>query len=112
MEHWRTKHKRHKFQKETIADALSKQVKPELPCQIVLTRIAPRKLDEEDNLPMSMKWVKDAVADWLVPGLRAGRADDDKRLSWAFKQERGAVREYSLVIEFCSAHEAPLAQAG
>lgn len=56
-------------------------------------------LDEGDNLPMSMKYFKDAIADWFYPGLAAGRADDNKSLKWFFKQEKGKVKEYGLKVE-------------
>jgi hypothetical protein len=67
-----------------------------LPCHIVLTRIGKKKLDS-DNLPMSMKWVRDAVADQLIPGLLPGRADDDSRITWDYAQE--IAKEYAVRIE-------------
>ena len=98
-EHWSKKSKRHKSQHFLIECFMNQQPDIELPVLITLTRIAPRMLDAEDNLPASCKWYKDALADYLIPGKSAGRADDDKRLSWRFKQEKGKVREYALKVE-------------
>lgn len=55
--------------------------KPELPCHIVLVRIAPRELDRHENLPMAFKAVVDGIADWF------GINDRDKRLSFEYEQE-------------------------
>lgn len=97
-EHWTKRHARRKKQKIAIKFSLSKShIKP--PCEVTLTRIAPRMLDSEDNLPSSLKASKDAVADFLVPGLQAGRADSDDRIKWFFRQEKGNVKEYALKIE-------------
>lgn len=60
---------------------------PELPVTVTFYRGAPRMLDEEDNLRMAFKWIKDHAADKLVPGLAPGHADGDKRLKFAYGQE-------------------------
>lgn len=69
-----------------------------LPCKITFVRIAPRQLDDFENLPMSMKWLKDCLADLLIPGLAKGRADDDNRIEWAVKQEKGKPKEYAIRV--------------
>lgn len=56
-------------------------------------------MDKEDNLPMSFKWVKDAIADILIPGKAAGRADDSCLLKWEFDQEKGKPKEKSMRVE-------------
>ena len=62
--------------------------------RIALTRIAPRRLDKEDNLGMALKAAKDGVADAL------GFKDDaDKRLVWELGQETGKPHEYAVRIE-------------
>jgi hypothetical protein len=58
------------------------------PCRVRLTRIGPRKLDE-DSFIYSFKYVRDEVADLLIPGLARGRADGDKRITWEYVQETG-----------------------
>lgn len=98
-EHWTKKAKRHRAQREIIYSYWNRE-KPEmqLPCSITLTRIAPRKLDS-DNLIFALKWVRDCLASLLVPGLRPGRADDDPRIIWNYKQRKGNPKEYLVSIE-------------
>ncbi len=94
------KGKRHKIQKNKIKAVLLSERPPiTIPCSVVLTRIAPRELDEHDNLRMSLKWCADAVAEYLVPGKAVGRADDCKKIKWDYKQKKGGVREYGISIE-------------
>lgn len=70
------------------------------PCKVIITRIAPRMLDTIDNLPMSVKFVIDTVADMLIPGLKPGRADGDSRVKFEIQQRKGDVRENALEIFF------------
>jgi hypothetical protein len=99
-EHWAIKSKRHKQQQFFVRMAMSRDIKQvSLPCHIKLTRIASRSLDY-DNLVSSQKWVLDAVCDLLVPGLRAGRADGDKRISASYFQEKGKLKSIKIEIEF------------
>ncbi len=98
-EHWTTKHKRHKKQKKGIGFVLNPLKPPELPFTIKLIRIAPRKLDEGDNLPSSFKWIRDAIADWITPNLQAGRADDNELIKWEYGQEKGLPKDYAIRIE-------------
>ncbi len=87
-EHWMKKSKRHKLQKTQVGWAL-KCDKPtvKIPCLIKLIRLTARELDG-DNLQMAFKWIRDAVADYIHPGLQAGRADDDKAIKWEYDQEK------------------------
>ena len=104
-EHWSKKHRRKKKQREVIGYFLNSLEKPKLPCRIVLTRIAPRKLDY-DNLVFAQKQVLDVLCDWLIPGLAPGRADGrDEIKGVEYRQERGAPREYALKIEIISLSE-------
>lgn len=105
-EHWGKRHKRHKQQRMILFAAFNNHFKGlrvqepvYLPCHVVMTRIAPRMLDKEDNLPMSMKFVKDWVADYICPGMAPGRADDNKQLSFEFKQEKGLPKQKLLRVE-------------
>lgn len=70
------------------------------PLIIKLTRIAPRMLDDEDNLPISFKSLKDYIANYLHPGLQIGWADGLEDFKWQYAQEKGAVREYAIRVEF------------
>jgi len=90
QEHWGKACKRKKAQRYWILYFFSFHKEPILlPCTVTLTRTGPRFLDKEDNLPMSLKFIKDSIADKLIPGLAPGRADDDPRLEWIYKQEKG-----------------------
>ncbi len=93
-EHWLKKGKRHQHQKWAVIKAFhDNKFKFNLPVEITLIRIAPRSLDKEDNLPCSMKYIKDYIADQLIPGKAAGRADDSKEITWKYEQKRGKVKE-------------------
>lgn len=99
-EHWTVKAKRHRKQKSMIKKIfLSERPKVKPPCTVLLTRIAPGTLDAHDNLPISFKWIVDAIADYLCPGQLAGRADDNKLIEWKYSQKRGKPREYAIQIE-------------
>jgi len=101
-EHWTKKSERHRTQKFLINSYMRKHMnskKEALPCTISMTRIAPRSLDEEENLPMAFKHIKDYIADFLIPGQAMGRADGDKRIRWEYSQEKGKPKEYAIRIQ-------------
>ena len=97
-EHWSKKHKRHKEQKHHIWYQFKKE-NPTiyLPCTIILTRCG-KKLLDDDNLPSSMKWIRDEIANQIFPGLNPGEADSDPSLSWKYKQK--IEKSYSIEILF------------
>ena len=97
-EHWTKKSKRHRMQKKIIQLIWNTSDDDiHLPCHITLTRLATRELDY-DNLVCSMKWVLDSICDLLVPGLRPGRADGDKRITVDYKQDK--AKSMGIRIEF------------
>ena len=112
-EHWGAKHKRHTAQRRELFRALEGVARPRLPATITLTRIAPRKLDRDDNLTNAFKSIKDIIAWWLCmerrdypltilwAGVRhkIGQYDGDPRLTWLYAQERGAPKYYAVRIE-------------
>ena len=109
-EHWTKKHKRHKQQQFFVRSLFrheSAEIK--LPCRIKLTRLGPRFLDP-DNLPPSMKYIQDEIAEILtgkggfyvtrrghIKSIK-GHADNDKRLSWEYAQEK--YTKQAVRIEF------------
>jgi hypothetical protein len=98
-EHW-TKERR---RKQKIKDAVTPFLKPKihlvkLPVSITLIRIAPRKLDEHDNLRMAFKTIADVIAALIFPDLTLGGGDDDDRLRWAYNQFKGKPKEYAFRI--------------
>ena len=96
--HTRSKKHRKTVQEQRNVTRLALQAhvkdRPALPCAVTLTRIAPRFLDWGDNLPMSMKSVRDGVADWF------GIDDADRRLVWRYNQQKPEKpRGFGLVIK-------------
>jgi len=49
-------------------------------------RVASRKLDEGDNLPMAFKYCRDMLSGLLIPGKARGQADSDPRIVWEYGQ--------------------------
>jgi hypothetical protein len=86
-EHWSDANARHRKQKGYVFLC----IKPhrhllKLPCHVTLTRYASSKLDRADNLPMSMKWIYDAVCAVITGDYRPGRADDSEEINVTYKQ--------------------------
>jgi hypothetical protein len=98
FEPWQVKHGRHKQQQRIVSLALNPlKGTIQLPCSILLTRFAPEKLDPFDNLPMSFKYIVDAVCAIITGEYRPGRADGDERISISCHQVKSA--EYGIRIE-------------
>jgi len=96
-EHWRVRQKRAKAQRSAVAlwaprTANVPRDGSALPCTVELVRIAPRKLDSEDNDRMSLKHVRDGIADWL------GVNDRDPRVTWRYNFRREQPRTYGVEI--------------
>ena len=101
-DHWTKKRKRITLQHKWIWHTWNNsQQDIQMPCLIILTRIAPRELDY-DNLVHAFKHIRDAVANICYPGLAPGQADSKKDLSWEYKQEKGSPKEYAVKIEIIS----------
>lgn len=112
-EHWHKKAQRHQQQQHFVRMAYSSlAIKPSTPCQVTLTRLAPRRLDS-DNLQMSFKWIRDELADLILPEetkiyvnrkgklkTLKGRADDDPRITWLYSQERAPALGIRIDVEF------------
>lgn len=98
FEPWQVKHGRHKAQQRIVALMLNPhRAKIKLPCKVMLTRFAPNELDAFENLPMSFKYIVDAICAIITGDYRPGRADSDKRISLACDQVKSA--EYGVRIE-------------
>ncbi len=101
-EHWGSKHRRHKGQRAvtyfTLRDVLGCVSPVQAPMTITLTRIAPRALDEGDNLAASLKACRDGVADYLCGHYGQGQ-DRQPGLHWRYAQRQGyAPRVYGVEI--------------
>jgi hypothetical protein len=90
--HWRKKHRSTKNQGSAVAWLLARATKPQIPCTVLLTRVAPSDGLDDDNLAGSLKAVRDAVAKWLG-------VDDKHRdqVRYRYAQCRG---EWGVRIEF------------
>lgn len=62
--------------------ALAGKRPPPLPCVVSLTRLSPSNGLDDDNLPGSMKGVRDQIAAWL------GVDDRSKLVTWRYDQRR------------------------
>lgn len=91
-EHYMARARRAKAHRECVGWSLKTTKKPELPVVVTLTRIAPRRLDD-DNAIGGLKSARDGVADWL------GIDDADGRVTWLYRQEAQPKR-FALRIEF------------
>ena len=93
--HWRVRHQQAQKQRgdaKTLAQAFL-PVGPGLlerggttwaaALTVKLTRVSPRQLDAEDNLPGAFKSVRDGIADAL------GIDDRDPRVTWSYAQLQG-----------------------
>ncbi len=99
-EHWTETAKRHRLQKSAVRVYLNGKIDESwLPCLVTITRIAPRKLDHRDNLPMSQKWICDAICELLIPGKATGHADSDNRIQVKYEQIKGIPKEYAIEVE-------------
>ena len=108
-EGWQVRRRRQKIQQMAVVAA----IRPHrqyitLPATITFTRIAPRSLDEDNHLS-AWKHIRDSIADILIPGLRPGRADGDKRLTFRYAQAKGKVKEHAVEILITS-NDLPLLQ--
>lgn len=77
-EHWSARKKRRDEARLRTLGALGSKPRPELPVDVTLTRVSPRKCDH-DNAVASLKHVQDAVAFWL-------RVDDgdEAKVMWRY----------------------------
>ena len=73
--------------------------KPEvtLPCEITLTRLGVRQLDWDNNI-YALKTIRDAIADYITPGLPRGQADSNPQMSWVYLQEKSKEKGIRIKI--------------
>jgi hypothetical protein len=100
-EHWTAKHKRHKKQKNSIFWAyLEVKEFVKYPCTLTFIRYAPKLLDKHDNLPMSMKWICDAICAEITGEHRPGLADNFEGLTIKYDQVKSKQYAVKIIIEF------------
>jgi hypothetical protein len=99
-EHWGKSGLRHNKQKKIVQlEFMIHKPNITLPCEIYLHRIAPRFLDEHDNLRMSFKYIVDSICEYIYPGLAVGRADGMPGINILYFQEKGKPKEYAIEIQ-------------
>lgn len=87
--HWRGVAKRRRAERSVAAMAVPAGLKP--PLVVHLTRIAPRKFDD-DNLGAAFKSVRDGIAD------KVGVDDGSAQIAFKYAQRRGNPKEYAIEI--------------
>lgn len=104
-QHWTKRDARVRSQGETVAWHLRTLspaaivrsarlgLRVQRPLVVLLTRIAPRALDSADNLPGSLKAVRDAVAAEL------GIDDRTTLVTWLYDQEKGTAAVEILIVQ-------------
>ncbi len=100
-ESWKVRHVRHKIQKQEVAlslRCLKERIKR--PCSLLLTRVAPKALDVHDNLPMSLKYVCDAVCEEITGDYRPGHADNARDIEIKYSQEKSQLYGVRITISF------------
>lgn len=83
-EFWRVKYARSKQQRAITAQVVAPLEKPSIPCVVQFTRVS-RGIMDDDNLPSSIKHLRDEIAKWLG-------VDDRHRhiVRYEYDQRRGA----------------------
>jgi len=91
-EHHFTKARRVRRERWTVRDALAPFTPPPPPWCVVLVRVAPRLLDD-DNATAAMKATRDAIEGWL------GVDDGDRaRVRFVVEQERAPTHGVRIVV--------------
>ena len=112
-EHWTKSSKRHKQQQFFIRSLFNHEAQEiPMPCVITLTRLSPRMLDAEENLPMAFKWIKDEIGACLFPEKvvvyhkgrgkfvkNKGHADSSPLVQWKYSQEKSKIMGIRIEIE-------------
>jgi len=107
------KTRRHKQQQFFIRQLFNSEAREvPLPCLVTFVRLGPKEMDEEDNLRMAFKWIKDQVGACLFPEKSVvyvtkkgqvkenkGHADSDPRVKWHYRQEKATRLSIRIVIE-------------
>lgn len=93
-EHWTVRAKRTGIHKTSTYHALRAAKAPHaVPCTVTLTRVAPRRTLDGDNLQAGCKAARDGVALWLDVD------DADERIEWVYRQRKGSPKQYALEVE-------------
>lgn len=99
-EHWSAKAKRIKRAQLLVKALLTVEAQQpiKLPCTVILERISPRPLDD-DNLQSGFKHIRDIIAAFITDDYRPGRADSNPQITWIYAQSKGKPKENAFKIE-------------
>ncbi len=111
-EHWTISSRRHRQQQWFIRALYGVEgSKITLPCVCTMIRLSSRLLDEEDNLRMAFKWIKDEIGACLFPdqvhsykkksgatATNKGHCDSSPLITWKYGQEKS--KRVGIRIEF------------
>lgn len=92
--HWAARAKSVRIERDIVGLVLSTKQRPQMPCSVILTRVAPSNGLDDDNLVGALKAVRDEVAAWLGVDDRKSR-----EVSYRYAQERGP---WGVRIEFAA----------
>lgn len=99
--HWQKRAARHKVQKKYVElyfNIVKKYFR--LPCKVTMKRFGKRLLDADDNLRVSLKWIKDAIAEQLTGDFVPGRADGASNIYWHYEQEQSPCYYVQITLDF------------
>ncbi len=97
-EFWAKRYKRSSHQKRTILSILAQnKLSISVPCKVCMIRLSPRSLDS-DNLQGAFKYIRDAIADYIIPGLRPGQADSNLEIEWEYAQQKSKKKGIKLIF--------------
>lgn len=94
-QHWRKLTKIKNRQKAAAKVCLHNIEIPPLPLLITITRIGPRKLDD-DNLASACKYIRDQIA------ATVGVDDGSDQYSWRYEQKTSHYGQYGVDVEITS----------
>jgi len=96
--HWRRMVAIKKMQRAAVKCCLVGLTSPSLPATVLITRVGPRKLDN-DNLASACKYVRDQIAEWF------GVDDGSLLYTWRYAQQTGKYGVDVEVINDYRAHD-------
>jgi hypothetical protein len=99
-DHWTKKRQRRARQQFYIRGWWNKE-KPKfnLPLVITLTRLSPRKYDDDNNVS-AFKAIRDEIASKIFPEKSRGHADGSKLITWKYSHEKSKSTGIKITFEY------------
>jgi hypothetical protein len=94
-ENWMKKRQRGLLQKTIMSHMLESQDEVALPCLVKLTRIAPEKIEFNQNIALYFKTIIETISEWLAPEMPIPHPE----IHLAYGEEIGAEDEHAVRIE-------------